>query len=624
MKEQSTLETLIQEAQQAYYKNSKPIMSDAEFDKLWDELQNKYPDSSVLLKIGNDVVSNWPKADHLLMMGSQHKATTETEIRNWVRLNNIEFPIMVQHKLDGISLEVIYNKGKLTKSITRGTGILGDLVTPNAININGIPSTIQSKDLISIRGEVCLPQHIFREKFSEDYENPRNLASGFVKKHNSVNCKYLEFIAYDTSMGDSGDMITNKGINNFLEYEGFNQPQTYFCNSIEEFIPISENVLDTRSSLNLQIDGLVLKSNKIDINDRKKDRPKKQIAWKFPATETTTTLEGVEWQISGETLTPVAQLKSVFIDGSNVAKASLVNIAEINRLDIAIGDTVVICKRNDIIPKVERVHERNERRIAIETPEECPVCGGTVEMDASTRLYCKSPLCTAKTVQRINKWIEHLDVYGFGKEMVVRLVEQEIVMEIADLYLPDFKEIALELTNLKRATEKALDELYKVKEIPLEKFIAGFNIRAFGERHTKKLIGAGFTTLQDIRNITKEEFIQIDGLGSKLYNVFSEHMESLKQEMDNVLQYINIKEVKISNVKLQGISFVITGKLHSGSRKDIQESIELLGGKVGSAVNSKTDYLVNNDKLSNSSKNKKAKELGVEIISEEQLLEMIG
>ncbi|MCK5615867.1 hypothetical protein KAR91_79115, partial [Candidatus Pacearchaeota archaeon] len=232
--------------------------------------------------------------------------------------------------------------------------------------------------------------------------------------------------------------------------------------------------------------------------------------------------------------------------------------------------------------------------------------------------------CPAKLEQKLNKWVEKTGILGLGKEMVTRFVNDELVREIADMYVTGFKDEALYYTNLKRATEKALNELYKVKTLPLEKFIAGFNIRAFGERHTKKLISAGYNTLDKIRTISEEEFIAIDGLGEKLYNVFSKNIFMLRNEMDNILNYIAITEPVEKGNALEGKVFVITGKLNTGSRKDIQEKIENAGGKIGSSVNNKTDFLVNNDYQSNSSKNKKALDLNVDIISENSLLDMLN
>jgi len=245
-------------------------------------------------------------------------------------------------------------------------------------------------------------------------------------------------------------------------------------------------------------------------------------------------------------------------------------------------------------------------------------------MDESTRIYCPSSSCSAKVEQKIIKWVEHIGILGLGKEMVARFVEQGIVNVISDLYNPRFKETALSLTNLKKATEKALNELYSVRELPLEKFIAGFNIRSFGERHTKKLIEAGYDTLTALQNITEEEFINVKGLGSSLYSTFSENMTTLKSEMDDLANnHIFITPPVKKGSSLEGKVFVITGKLTSGSRKEIETLIESKGGTVGSSVNSKTTFLVNNDTLSMSSKNKKAKELSVEIISEYQLLDLL-
>lgn len=626
MTEQEYLEKQIKAAQEAYYVHSSPIMEDSEFDLLWDELREKYPDSSLLNEVGNDSISGWPKAQHVLVMGSQNKVTTEQELENWMRLNKVQFPLLVQHKLDGLSLELIYKKGILDSAITRGDGVVGDLVTQNAVKVEGIPEIIEDKaEIRAIRGEVCMRVSVFEQEYAENYANPRNLSSGILKSKDGANCSDLVFLAYDMNCDEIPFIKTYGDIEKYLFKLGFLTPYGRGCEDIEQFKRYVLSTQGKRSILPLQIDGLVLKSRDIDHEDRKEYRPKKQIAWKFPPEEKATELTSVEWQVAGETLTPVAVLNPVRIDGSTVSRASLVNVAEIERLGLHIGDTVIVAKRGDIIPKIERVKHKATIRTPIVPPNSCPVCGMHTEMDESSRVLCTYPKCSAKNEQRLRKWIEKTGILGFGPELIRRLMRQGVT-EISDLYAPDLFSKAVDSTHLKKATMKAFHALYAVKELPLEKFIAGFNIRGFGERQTKKLVNAGHDTLEKIFQLDLSDFDAIEGLGSKTYFMLVRYLGELKPEMLKVREFVKITP-PVEKKETEGVSgktFVITGKLQSGTRAEIQAKIEMHGGKAGSSVNSKTDYLVNNDIKSTTGKNKKAKELGVPIISEADLLEMIG
>lgn len=624
---QKDLEKQIKDAQHAYYVESKPIMTDPDFDALYNLLEKYYPTSKLLVSVGSDLISGWEKRRHVIKMGSQNKAHTENDLQHWIKNNNITFPLLVQHKLDGLALELIYEKGELVSAITRGDGDIGDDVTRNVRMIPNVPKTLEVPVDVAVRGEVCMSVDVFYSKYSKEFENPRNVASGFLKAHDSNKSKDLEFLAYNLEIvipsKNIQKPVTEGDIHILLFYLRFEQPITNKVEDFEKLINYLKNIEDKRDELEFKIDGCVLKSVYIDVEDMKRNKPKKQIAWKFPPQEKDSTLRRVDWSVSGETITPIAIFDSVWLDGSNVSKASLVNQNEIRRLNLSLTDKVTVVKRGDIIPKVISVKYKSPTPVNIKPPAKCPVCNGEVTSDASSRLICTNILCKAKAHQRIDKWVRKLGVKGFGTKMIDFMIDAGLLNQISDLYKQEFKVQALLKTNLKKNTEKAINNLYSVTEVSLPVFIAGFNIRSFGERQTKKLVDSGFNTFDELINITPSDFVAVDGMGTALYDLFRSNIDTLKAEMIEVQKHIRIALPDTSKKSKLDYSIAITGKLNNITRKELSSKIEKAGWRVSSSVTGKVDFLVNNDKESTSSKNKKANSLSVPIIDENEILKLL-
>lgn len=621
---QQILENKIKHHQHLYYSKSKPELSDADFDVLWNQLQTDFPDSELLKEVGKDHTDGFPTGRHILTMGSQRKSTTVEELVSWVKLNKIEGSVIVQQKLDGLSLELQYENGLLASAVTRGDGVIGDIVTNNARKISSIPQILKSKTFTgAVRGEVMLFKQIFEDKYAEEYKNPRNTASGFLKNQAGTNCPDLTFIAYDKSIDkerSEGEIIFWLSHNSFIlpGLEQFNQVSPIV------FDRVAQKAIRSRGKLDYGIDGLVYKQNKLDLDDRLELLPKKQIAFKFPPEEKTTILLDVEWHMSNSSLTPVAILKPVDLDGSTVQRASLANMNLINDMGLKIGDRVVVVKRGDIIPKIEKVAFKSGT-VKIVPPSTCPSCGNPTQQDDSSRVFCANRECLSVIKGNIYKWILTLDIKGFGLALIEDLCEKKYVKEPADLYTMNRTNYLL-TTNLKKATIKAFAAMDKVTELTVPQFIAGMNIDSFGERQATRLIENGYDTFDKIHEMTMEDMKCIAGLGEKTYETFfAGYIEKYKSLLDILnTGSVSVKTKKI--VELSGItgkSFCFTGKLNIMKRKEAEEIVKDAGG-LTIGVSDKLDYLVCNDSSQSSSKITKAKKLGTKIIDEIEFQVMLN
>lgn len=624
---QEILENEIKYHQFLYYVKSAPVISDADFDILWDKLKNEYPTSKLLEKVGNDHTDGFPQGKHLLMMGSQRKATTHDEMVSWVELNKIAGSIVIQHKLDGLSLELQYENGELLAAVTRGDGVIGDIVTSNAEKVQGVPKLLKTKNYSGgVRGEIVLFKDVFNKKYAEEYKNPRNTASGFLKNLEGTNCSDLVFIAYDKTVSSLIQTSEEETIL-WLQHNGFIPVHTdrLVSFSVSSFFNIVNKTIANRNNFKYGIDGLVVKQNKIDIDDREERLPKKQIAFKFPPEEKTTTLIGVEWGMTNSTLTPVALLEPVELDGSTVKRASLVNMKLIRDLDVKINDKVSICKRGDIIPKIEKVVRKSSIGEEIIPPSTCPECGFALAEDGSTRIYCPNRGCMSVIIGNISRWIGVLDIKGFGHALVSDLCRKGYVSEPADLYTMDRSSYLL-TTNLKKNTLKAFSAMDSVKSLTVEQFVEGMNIEGFGRKQAEKLVANGHDTFDKILNISHDEMVSIEGFGEKVYSSFISEYKEAFARINNVLNTgkVKVETKEINSIEgVQGKSFCFTGKLLTLKRKDAESAVKNAGGLI-IGVSPKLDYLVCNDLSSGSSKIKKAQNFGTKVITEKEFNEILS
>jgi len=614
-----TLEEQIKYHQNKYY-NEEQEISDAEFDALVDKLKKEDPENDLLKSIGETSWSGWPKAKHNMIMGSQDKFNNEADFRDWLRLKNIQFPIILQYKLDGLSIELQYKNGKLVKAITRGDSSIGDDITPNVRKMNGLANKVDVNFEGSIRGEILLKNSLFN-KYFKDKKNPRNMASGITKRKDGQDCNLLNIIVYDIQ----GNIIADTEFDKFkiLNNWGFDVVKTKVCNTPEEILNLRDTIAEERDNLEIAIDGIVLKQNIIVESDLLRKRPEYQRAFKFETEEVITNLLDVEWSRNGYNYSPVGILEPVKLMGSIVKRASLANLDNIKKLEIAIGDDVLIHKAGEIIPQILKSFVKNERR-NINPPDNCEVCG-TELVITGVRVYCPNLNCDGRKFHRLEKWISKTKVKGFGPALLNHLFDNNFISDIVDLYTLDLDAV-LASTNLKKATKKAFDNLYKIKELKLETFVSGFDIEGIGEGVVKFAVKDGYNTLDKLYHASIEDLKKVNGFSESRAKLLKEAMEELYDKMDELTGYVKIKgekeKVKVAN-KLEGISFCFTGKLENMTRAEAGDMVIERGGIVKSGVTKGLNFLVTNTPDSGSSKNKKAQSLGTEIITEGQFMKKL-
>ena len=394
------------------YYNAQPEITDAKYDALEDELRELDPENLILFKIGVDTSELFTKREHIIPMTSQDKVTSPEEFNKWARKRNYK-TFIVQFKLDGISIELQYEDGVFQYAITRGDGKVGDDVSANVIKMKGFIPKLRVPFSGAVRAEILMFHDIYEKKYS-DMQNCRNAAGGIVRRKDGIGSGDLNLVYYDAiSLDDIVQFESEIRKVKWLQEQGFPTIKTKTIHSAQEVIDTRENVMiSLRDTLNYDIDGLVIKGNTIDLKDMKRAKPMTQIAFKFQAEEIETTLLDVEWSISGHNYTPVAIVETVKLMGTNVSRASLANPNLIEELKLKIGSEVMISKRGDIIPKIERVLSTPPDAKDIVVPETCEVCK-TQLLNEGTRLFCPNEVCPKRLYHRLIKWISKLNVKHF-------------------------------------------------------------------------------------------------------------------------------------------------------------------------------------------------------------------
>ncbi|MCL2600850.1 MAG: NAD-dependent DNA ligase LigA [Treponema sp.] len=639
----ATLERLIPKYQKSYYDGEAEI-SDEEFDLLWDELKGLAPDSPIIRKIGEDGssdgtpgVDGFPKARHLIPMGSQDKAANPDEFRAWARKTGLP-KFMVQHKLDGASLELQYEKGILAKAITRGDGIIGDEITANARRMAGVPEKLDVPFYGGVRGEVVMTRKVWQDKYSTK-ANCRNAANGIMRRKDGSGCEDLVCVTYDAAevggpaQEGVGGSFTDESLKmEWLGKRGFRTAETRICADAEEVIAYRESVAKKRGSLPFDIDGLVVKDLATDMADLRRARPEKQIAFKFELETAFSILRKVEWSESGATYTPIGVIDPVRIAGTTVQRANLNNPDMIRSLGLKIGSAVSVVKRGEIIPKIEGLAPEGALAIAaqeqeqeIEFPARCPVCG-TEPVDAGTRLYCPNAACPKRLHHRLEKWVKVLDIRELGEKLIRQLFDKERVRQIPDLYTLKTEELAAYERMGELSAAKVLRHIQTPRELSLAVFVAGFDLEGIAETTMEKVSAAGFDTLEKLRRATADELADIHGLGEITALVIADGLKETAAEMDAVLAtgIIAIADPPPETLPLRGLSFCFTGELSTMKRTQAEEKIRALGASAKPSVVKGLSFLVTNDPESGSAKNKKALGLGIPIIGEERLLEILA
>ncbi len=632
------LEKLIVKYQKSYYDGESEI-SDAEFDKLWDELKALDPSNPVLQKIGADS-GNFEKARHVMPMGSQEKAATPEQFLEWAQ-EHVYPEYLVEYKLDGASLELQYEKGILIRAVTRGDGTIGDDITDNAKKMQGVQASlyIDGKKLDftgGIRGEVIMTHEVHQKYFS-DKANCRNAANGLMKRKEAKGTEHLKLITYDALSSEGSQPFSDEEEKmKWLTKLGFFTSPLYICKNPQEVIDYRAHVMEIRKTLEYDIDGLVIKERVINFEDARRNRPDHQIAFKFSLEEAISIVREVEWSESGSTYTPVAIFDPVELAGTTVQRASLANPDTLRNLGVMIGSHVVVVKRGEIIPKIERVvHEEDESGCrAIEFPKRCNSCGTELK-DSGSRLYCPNKDCKKRILHRIFKWIECIDIRDFGEALVNALFNDGVIKSVSDIYsltveklVPYFvNEESQEKVNkgekVSLGAQKVFNSIQSHRSVRLASFIAGFDIEGIGETMVDKLVESGFNSLDKILGASAEDFAGVYMFADITAATLKEGLVENEKEMRYLSDNGIIKIESIEEGKLTGLSFCFTGELNSMKRQDAQELVKKNGGSVKTSVTKDLTYLVTNDTSSGSSKNVKAQKLGISIIDEKQFLALI-
>jgi len=623
-----SLARLIERYQDSYY-NGEGEISDQEFDLLWDELKILAPNHPLLKKVGADNTDGFPKAKHLIPMGSQEKAANPEEFLAWA--NKIRpASYVVQFKLDGASLELQYEKGKLIRAITRGDGTTGDLITPNATRMNGVMLKISGSFTGGVRGEVVMTRRVWKTKYP-DKANCRNAANGIMRRKDGAGCEDLNFISYDAAAnGDDAWFKTEIVKIDWLKKQGFAVTETGVFSAPEEVIAWRAELAEKRKTLDIDIDGLVIKDSVTDMTDLRRARPERQIAFKFDLEIAYSILREVEWSESGATYTPIGIVDPVRLAGTTVQRANLNNPDMIRAMGLEIGSVVTVVKRGEIIPKIEGLAPPGaiagpEEKSEIRFPSICGICGSALE-DGGTRLYCPNPSCPKKLHHRLEKWVSVLDIRELGEKLLRQLFDSGRVRAIADLYSLTARELAEFERMGELSAAKVIRHIRTKRELSLSAFIAGFDFEGVGELIMEKAVQAGFDTLEKIRAAGVEELSGVHGLGKITAGIIVQGLKECSGVMDAVLAagIISVAPpLTVEDAPLKGLSFCFTGELKTMKRNQAEEKVKALGGSAKNTVVKDLTYLVTNDPESGSAKNKKAYVYGVRIIDEEAFLSIL-
>lgn len=628
------LEKLIKKYQASYY-NGEAEIEDSEFDKLWDELKALDPANAILQKVGADS-GNFAKIRHVMPMGSQEKAADPQQFLDWAK-KHVYNEYLVEYKLDGASLELQYEEGKLVRAVTRGDGVIGDDITANARKMGGVKSQLIIDDeKISftggIRGEVIMTHEVHKNHFS-DKANCRNAANGIMKRKDGEGSEFLNLIVYDaletrgkTYFNDEQEKIA------FLKKCGFQTVRLEICKTPEDVIKYRERIMEERkASIPYDIDGLVVKERAINLDDAFRNRPDRQIAFKFSLEEAVSVLREVEWSKNGGTYTPVAIFDEVELNGTKVQRASLANPDTMRQLGVRIGSHVVVVKRGEIIPKIMSVlpsqNPAEERDVVF--PCTCEVCG-TKLLDEGSRLFCPNKECKKRVLHQLLKWQNVVDIRDLGETLITSLFNDGLVTSITDIYkltadqlVPYFlNEESIEAEKKSLGAQKVYASIQNHRRMKLPVFLAGFDIEGFGETLAEKLASSGFESLEKMLNASTDQIASVYGFAEITARIITEGLAENREEM---LALVNSGIITIEEAgggKLAGKSFCFTGEL-SMKRADAEKLVKDNGGSIKSSVTKDLSYLVTNDTGSGSSKNVKAAKLGIPVIDEKAFMELL-
>ena len=642
---------ILNEASKAYYQENKEIMPNIEYDRLYDELAELEKETGITLSnsptihVGYELLSNLPKERHEKIMLSLDKTKEAVALKEWLGKEEG----VLSWKLDGLTIVLTYKDGKLVKAVTRGNGEVGEVITNNAKVFVNIPINISHKGDLILRGEAVIKYSDFEKINSEipdvsaKYKNPRNLCSGSVRQlNNEITAKRnVHFFAFFVVKAD-GVHFDNSRIKqlNWLQHQGFDVVDFKRVNvsNIEENVEWFSKNIDKND---FPSDGLVLMYDDILYGESLGSTakfPRDSIAYKWRDEIKETKLLDIEWSASRTGLiNPIAIFEPVELEGTTVTRASVHNISILEGLELGIGDKINVYKANMIIPQIS---ENITRSGMVEIPHNCPVCGKETilknENDVKA-LYCTNDECLAKQIKSFTHFVSRdaMNVEGLSEATIEKLIAKGFIKELADVFhIEKFKD---EITKMEGFGEKSFNNLVssvnKARQTTAVRLLYSLGIENIG-LSTAKLICKKFNYDWNLISDAKyEELVEINGIGGKMAEAYLKFFNEDKNKaiIEDVLKEIEFEKIDESNENqsqsqmFENINFVITGSVeHFKNRDELKEVIESYGGKVTGSVTSKTNYLINNDNMSNSSKNKKAKEFGISIITESQFIDMIN
>lgn len=635
---------ILNEASKAYYAEDREIMSNFEYDRLYEELEGLEKETGIVLSgsptvsVGYESVEELPKERHESPMLSLGKTKSREELKDWLQGKEA----ILSWKLDGLTVVLTYRNGELFKAVTRGNGEIGEVITGNARTFKNIPLNIAFKGELVLRGEAVITYSDF-EKINEEipeaeakYKNPRNLCSGSVRQlNNEITAKRnVRFYAFTLVSAEDVDFHNSREEQfRFLEKQGFEvverkmvTPDT-ILSAISEF----ENKIP---AYDVPSDGLVLTYEDIAYGKslgRTAKFPRDAIAFKWADEIRETTLTEVEWSASRTGLiNPVAIFTPVELEGTTVSRASVHNVSIVKELKLGIGDRITVYKANMIIPQIA---ENLTQSGNLPIPATCPVCGGETKiqnMNDTETLYCTNPECAAKKIKSFTLFVSRdaLNMEGLSEATLEKFISMGFIHEYADLFhLAEHRDAIVDMEGFgEKSYANLVDSIEKARNTTLPRLIYGLGIANIGLVNAKMLCRHFDYDLDALQSAKEEELSDIEGVGDVIAGAFVSYMNNPanKEKIDHLLPELHLEKPESSteNQNLAGLSFVVTGTLNSfENRNALKEEIEKRGGKVTGSVTSKTECLINNDVTSSSSKNKKAKELNVPILSEEDFLQ---
>ena len=633
------------QAAYVYEQEDREVMTNREYDTLYDELKQLEEETGTILagsvtqKVGYEIASNLPKVTHSKRMLSLDKTKEVSKLKTFLSTQEG----LLSWKLDGLTIVCTYEEGKLVSAVTRGNGTIGEEVTNNARTFKNLPLTIDEKGRLVLRGEAIITYSDFakiNEGISEadgKYKNPRNLCSGSVRQLNPQITANRNVRLYAFTLVEGGpDFETKEEQLNWLSRKGFQtvEYKKVTADTIEEAVEYFAKNIDKQDFAS---DGLVLTYNNRRYSAALGETakfPKDSIAFKWKDELVETRLVDIEWNTSRTGLiNPVAIFEPVEIEGTTVERASVHNLSILEELKLGIGDQITVYKANMIIPQIaENLTQSNHIKI----PEFCPVCGAHTEIkkDKETKtLICSNSNCKAQRLRAFTHFTtrDAMNIEGLSEATIEKFLEKDYLEDFTSLYhLAQYEAEIIEMEGLgKKSFTKLMHSIEKSREVATANFIYALGIAQVG-LGTAKLICKHFNnTLEAMMEASKEELTGIDGVGPVIAEAFAEYfsLEANRSMVNHLKEELNFKmeaRVVVADSKIANKTFVVTGDVtHFRNRKELQAKIEALGGKVTGSVSKNTDYLINNDSESGSSKNKKAKELGIPILTEEAFLSLI-